>query len=77
MQEHSKDIQKRRPNSNVYMHVQNTGHSFNFEDVSVFDSCSSTMLRKHLESVHSKLHINSINRSITLNQNYVSILNNL
>ena len=41
MQEHQNDIVKGKPISKVYHHVNETGHSFNFDNVSVLDSCQS------------------------------------
>ena len=77
MQEHMKDVENKKINSNVSMHVQTTGHSFDFQNVAVLDSCTSTKVRKHLESVHTNLQSNPINRSITLNENYVGVLRNI
>ena len=77
MQEHKKDIETKKPCSKVAMHVENTGHSFNFQNISVLDSCESTRVRKQLEGVYTYIHKDTINRAITLNDSYISVLNNI
>ena len=41
MREHQNDIVKGKQVSKVYNHVNETGHSFNFDNVSVLDHCQS------------------------------------
>ena len=74
MREHQNDIAKSKPLSKVYNHVNDLGHSFNFDNVSVLASSSHAKIRLNLESIHSDLQSNSINRSLTLNPIYHSVL---
>ena len=73
-EEHKKDIQKRNPLSNVYHHVRDTGHAFNFEDVKIVGKEQEKFKRKYLESVHTAMNAKSINRSHELNQMYQPLL---
>ena len=77
MKEHQADIIKKKPVSKVYMHTANAGHGFDFDNVKVLDSCSNLRTRRQLESVHTHLQSNSINRAIDLNSSYFPIVNNL
>ena len=70
MSEHQRDIRNKKSASKVYEHVRNTGHSFNFEDVSVLDNCAHRKTRLHLESIHTFKENNSINRALILNDTY-------
>ena len=70
MIEHIKDIEKHKPLSKVYDHVNSTGHEFDFENVSVLDTAPNIKVRKHLESIYTALEPLSINRSITMDSNY-------
>ena len=72
-QEHQKDIEMDRLLSKVAEHVKDTGHSFNFPGVSILESCASKPVRKQLESIHTYLQPNSINRSLILNNQYFSV----
>ena len=74
MREHQNDIVKAKSVSKVFNHVDQTGHSFDFDNVKVLDLASHVKTRLHLESIHTKLQPNSINRSLTLNSAYDSIL---
>ena len=40
MSEHQRDISNRKRNSKVFEHVNNTGHNFNFDNVSILDHCT-------------------------------------
>ena len=75
MKEHKTDI-KKMPVSKVYMQTANKGHGFDFDNGKVFDSCSNLRTRRQLESVHTYLQSNSINRVIDLNGSYFPIVNN-
>ena len=75
MQEHRKDVERKKQASKISNHVEATGHSFDFENVSVLDSCSSAKTRRLLEGVHTALRPNSINRAIQLPESYFAILN--
>ena len=70
MTEHQRDITNKKKVSKVYEHVSRTGHSFNFDNVSVLDNCSNRKTRLHLESIHTYKQTNSINRSLILNSTY-------
>ena len=70
MTEHKRDISNKKNASKVYEHVNRTGHSFKFDDVSILDSCANKKTRLHLESVHTFIHSKSINRSLILNSTY-------
>ena len=70
MAEHQRDILIKKSASKVYEHVRETGHSFNFDQVSVLDNCSHKKTRLHLECIHTYKEPNSINRSLILNSTY-------
>ena len=70
MTEHQRDITNRKQASKVFEHVRDTGHSFDFENVSVLDNCQHKKVRLHLESVHSYIETNSINRSLIMDNAY-------
>ena len=56
--------------SNVYAHVRDFGHSFDFDNAKVLETCSDNRLRRQLESVHTYLQQNPINRAIDFNWIY-------
>ena len=68
--EHKNDIVKKKQMSNVYAHVRDFGHSFDFDNAVVLDSCPDGRLRRQLESVHTYLQQNPINRAINFNSIY-------
>ena len=70
MTEHQRDIRNKKPASKVYEHVRETGHNFNFENISILDNCSNRKTRLHLESIHTFKQPNSINRSLIINPTY-------
>ena len=70
MAEHQRDINNRKITSKVFEHVNNTGHNFDFENVSILDKCNHKKVRLHLESVHTYKHSNSINRSLIMDSAY-------
>ena len=74
MNEHKRDIVNKKKTSKVFEHVSTTKHSFDFDNVSVLDNCSHKKVRLHLESVHSYMQPNSINRSLSLNSAYKPLL---
>ena len=74
MNEHQRDIVNKKRVSKVYEHVSRTGHNFDFDQVSVLDSSNRKKVRLHLESIHSHLQPNSINRSLNLNSAYKPLL---
>ena len=74
MTEHQRDIVNKKKTSKVYEHVSKTKHDFDFENVSVLDNCSHRKVRLHLESVHSFIQPNTINRSLILNSAYKPLL---
>ena len=69
------DIVNGKQVSKVYNHVNETGHSFNFDNVSVLDYCQSVKVRLQLECVHTELQSNSMNRSLNMNSFYLSVIN--
>ena len=75
MREHQNDIVKAKQVSKVYNHVNETGHSFNFDNVTVLDNCQSVKVRLQLECIHTELQSNSINRSLNMNSIYHSVIN--
>ena len=70
MREHQRDIVSQKCISKVYNHVNETGHTFDFDNVRVLDNCSHSKVRLHLESMHTHMQSNPINRSLTLNNIY-------
>ena len=70
MREHQSDILKAKPVSKVYSHVNASGHSFDFQNVRILDSSQHVKIRLQLESIHTELQSNPINRSLTLNNIY-------
>ena len=68
MREHQRDIVTQKRVSKVYNHVSDTGHDFDFDNVKVLDNCSHYKVRLHLESIHTHLQPNPINRSLTRQQ---------
>lgn len=76
MKEHQRDIVNKKKVSKVYEHVNTTKHSFDFENVRILDNCSHRKARLHLESVHTYMQHNTINRSLTLDNTYKPLLQN-
>ena len=74
MREHKNDIAKSKPLPKVHNHVNNHGHSFNFDDVSVLAFSSHAKIFLNLENIHSDLQSNSMHRSLTFNTIYQSVL---
>ena len=70
MAEHENDIRMKKPASKVSEHVQQTGHRFKFNDVSILDNSNHRKTRLHLESIHTFKDTNAINRSLILNSTY-------
>ena len=70
MVEHQRDINNQKVNSKVFEHVNSTGHCFDFANVSILDQCNHKKVRLHLESVHTHIQSNSINRSLTIDNAY-------
>ena len=64
--EHKDDIVKKIHTSNVYHHVRDTSHSFDFNNVKILDKCNNVTSRKYIESCHTLTHHNSFNRSYDL-----------
>ena len=60
----------------MYQHAQTTGHLFDFVNVKVLDKETNMRVRKHLESVHTHLNSNALNRAVDLNEAYHILLNN-
>ena len=77
MKEHQNDILKKKPASKVYQHTAETGHGFDFEGVRVLDICPDLRVRRQLESVHTHLQSNAINRAITLDSTYHPIVRDM
>lgn len=75
--EHKKDVTRKNERSNVYHHVRDTGHSFDFQGIKILDREEKRKPRKNLESVHTKLNNNTINRFIELSDVYIPIINSL
>lgn len=70
MREHQRDVVTQKCVSKVYNHVNDTGHAFDFDNVRVLDNCSHSKVRLHLESMHTHMQSNPLNRSLTLNNIY-------
>ena len=70
MAEHRRDIANRKQTSKVFEHVNGTGHSFDFDNVEILDNCNHKKVRLHLESVHTYMEPNSINRSLGMDSAY-------
>ena len=51
MREHQNDNVKGKQVLKVYSHVNNTGHSFNFDNVNVLDYCQSVKVQLQLECI--------------------------
>ena len=61
IEEHRKDEAKSKATSNVYLHVQSTGHTFDFSNVNVITESSNVKLRRRLKgNTHSRLITPSI-----------------
>ena len=48
-EEHRKDEAKSKATSNVYLHLQSTGHTFDFSNVNVITESSNIKLRRRLK----------------------------
>ena len=73
--EYKKDIEKKKPNSNVYMHVQSTaGHTFDFDGVEIMIKSNNKYVRKRLEGIHTSKESNTLNRAWEVNPIYNNIL---
>ena len=63
IEEHRKDVAKSNATANVYLHVQSTGHTFDFSNVNVIAQSSNVKLRRRLEGIHTFKTDNTINRA--------------
>ena len=70
MAEHRRDIVTRKRTSKVFEHANETGHNFDFDNVRILDNCNHKKVRLHLESVHTYMEPNSINRSLIMDTAY-------
>ena len=77
MREHQNDVIKGKRLTKVYGHVNQTGHTFDFDNIKVYDSSSSVKTRLQLESIYTCLEPNPINRSVTLPSAYHPLLRSL
>ena len=75
MAEHQRDIRLKKPLSKVFEHVRSTGHEFDFEGLKILDKSSNVGVRKQLESIHSSLQGQTINRRLNINSTYDGIIN--
>ena len=48
-EEHRIDVDKAKVTSHVYLHIQSTGHSFNFLDISVVGKSNNVRIRRKFE----------------------------
>ena len=68
MDEHKRDIEKKKEISNVFEHINNNdGHSFNFSEVKVLDRSDNKIIRRRLEGIYTHKEINSLNRAWEFN----------
>ena len=74
IKEHKKDVTKKNDKSNVYHHVRDTGHSFDFNNTRVLDVERMAYKRRYLESAYSVIEDKCINRAIDLNDMYHPVL---
>ena len=70
MVEHQRDVNNHKTTSKVFEHVDSTGHQFDFANVSILDQCNHKKVRLHLESIHTHIQSNSINRSLIMDNAY-------
>ena len=65
---------KKNDKSNVYHHVRDTGHSFDFNNTCVLDVERMAYERRYLESAYSEIEDKCIHRAIDLNDMYHPVL---
>ena len=70
MQEHQRDIVTQKGEFKAYNHVNDTGHGFDFDNFKVTNNCSHYKVCLRLESIHTHVQSNLINRSLILNNMY-------
>ena len=75
MTEHERDTRTKKPNSLVYQHHAETGHSFKFDEVKIIHKCTNTFTRRVLESYHTHAEPNAINRAYDVNQAFIPLVN--
>ena len=63
MSEHKNDINNKKQNSNVYAHVRDFFHVFDFENVKIIDKSDKKWTRRKLEGIYTHLDSNAINRA--------------
>ena len=77
MQEHKNDIGKRKELSQVFKHVRDFRHEFNFDEVKLLQVESAQRKRKLLESFYTTSNENSINRALDTPQYLKPIVKNI
>ena len=75
MNEHKKDIEKKKDTSQIYQHIGATGHTFDFDGVKILHKNQNMTTRRILESYYTHADGNSINRAFDVNQAFVPIVN--
>ena len=71
-EEHRKDVDKAKVTSDL--HVQSTGHSFNFMDVGVIGKSNNVRIRRKLGGIHSFKATNTINITWDVNAVYHTVV---
>ena len=66
--EHKAAVRRRDPHSQIWLHTDETGHSFNFENTRVIGTASNRHAREFLESWNSTPQ--SINRKVDIDPTY-------
>ena len=74
MEEHRKDITKKKDVSLVYQHHKETKHSFDFDNVKILHKSTNFRTRRILESYYTHAETNSINRAYDVNQTFTPII---
>lgn len=74
LKEHEKDVIKKNIKSNVYHHVRDTDHLFDFKNTKLLDTEPQKYKRLHLESIYTLKNPTAINRSIETSEIYLPII---
>lgn len=74
MKEHQRDIVTKKPASQVYQHVRDTQHQFDFDQCNVLHQNSNLWHRRRLEGYYTHQHTNTINRALDVHDTITPIL---
>ena len=74
--EHKRDIRNKKRESHIYMHTDQCGHNFDFNNTKILAKANEVKTRRKLEGICTHQNQNSLNRAWELNPIYNVLFNN-